>query len=277
MLPTVREDVRWVGNEIAHAPLANWNVYPSPDDTNTTKRIWFPVECDTMMIGHWFWNGYPPRNLDQLLHFYYVSVGRGSMLLLNVAPNPEGMFSEESVVRLRKFRAALNSIFNTDLAAGKKAAASNTRGNDATFGPENLLDGDKNTYWSTDDGVTSASVEIDLGTETEFNIIRMEEMIRQGQRVAEYQVEAWDAAASEWKLLNRGFTIGHRKLDRFQKVKSAKVRLTILRSRANPTIHSFGVHLDTVSPPEHFDPAVANAEVRPRTRAPRPTGPARGR
>ena len=55
------------------------------------------------------------------------------------------------------------------------------------------------------------------------------------------------------------------------------VRLTILRSRASPTIHSFGVHLDTVSPPEHFDPAVANAEVRPRTRAPRLSGQGSGK
>ena len=266
MLEPIREDVHWVGNENACAPLANWSVYPPPDVPAST-RIWFPVECDTMMIGHWFWDGTPPRSLATLLNFYYTSVGRNSILLLNVAPDPEGMFSAESVKRLHEFHAALEKIFGTDLASGGTATASNVRGNDPTFGAANVLDGDKTTYWATDDGVTNATLEVDLPVRREFNVVRMEEMIRLGQRVAEYRLEAWDDASGSWKELNHGFTIGYRKLDRFPTVKSSKVRLVILKSRACPVIKSFGIHLDTISPPESFEPAVANAEIHHKAKA----------
>jgi hypothetical protein len=89
--------------------------------------------------------------------------------------------------------------------------------------------------------------------------------------VAEYQLEVWDKTAGVWTLVNKGFTIGHRKLDRFPKVTSSKVRLTILKSRACPALKSIGVHLDTFSPPEHFATVFANAEAKKGTRMPRQT------
>ncbi len=46
----ITEDVRWVGNEQACALLENWSVYPPPA-TEASSRMWFPVECDTMMIN----------------------------------------------------------------------------------------------------------------------------------------------------------------------------------------------------------------------------------
>jgi alpha-L-fucosidase len=264
----ITEDVRWVGNEQACALLDNWSVYPPPG-TGASSRIWFPVECDTMMIGHWFWDGTPPKDLATLLNFYYTSVGRNSILLLNVAPDKRGQFSDESVRRLHEFHDALQKIFGTDFAAGKTAVASNVRGNDPAFAASKALDGDKNTYWATDDGVTNATLEVDLGGEREFNVVRLEEMISLGQRVAEYKVEAWNDASKSWQELNHGFTIGYKKLDRFPKVKASKVRLTILRSRACPAIKSFGVHLDTISPTDYFQPDKANMEIKPKAAAPK--------
>src|SRR5579862_736720 len=269
----ITEDVRWVGNELACAKLNNWSVYPAPDGSDSTNSlktpIWFPVECDTMMVGHWFWDGTPPKELPTLLNYYYTSVGRNSILLLNVAPDKRGLFSDESVQRLHEFHDALGKIFGRDFAAGKKATASNVRGNDPAFGADKALDDDKNTYWATDDGITNATLEVDLGGEQTFNVVRLEEMITLGQRVAEYKIEAWDDDSQNWKELNHGFTIGYRKLDRFPKTKSSRVRLTILRSLACPTIKSFGIHLDTVSPPRYFEPDRANFEVKSGTRAPR--------
>lgn len=265
-LEPILEDVRWVGNELACASLTNWSVYPAPQISTPASQSaqWFPVECDTMMIGHWFWDGTPPQDLATLLNYYYTSVGRNSILLLNVAPDKRGLFSDESVKRLHEFHDAIQKIFGTDFAAGKTAVASNVRGNDSTFSADKALDSDKNTYWATDDGVTSATLEVDLGGEQEFNVVRLEEMITLGQRVAEYKIEAWDEPSKAWKELNHGFTIGYRKLDRFPKVKSSKVRLTILQSRACPAIKSFGVHLDTISPAEYFQPDKANIELKPK-------------
>jgi alpha-L-fucosidase len=255
----ITEDVRWVGNEEASAPLASWSVYPTPDTKATDQeRIWFPVECDTMMVGHWFWDDQPPRSLATLLNYYYTSVGRNSILMLNVAPDRRGKFSDASIARMQEFRAALDSIFGRDFAKGHVATATNVRGNDTAFGAAAAVDGDKTTYWATDDGVTSASLEIDLGAEAEFNVIRLEEMIGLGQRVQRYRVEVPDG--SSWRTIAQGSTIGYRKLDRIPKTKAAKVRLTILEARACPTIRGFGLHLDIVSPAEYFEPAKANAE-----------------
>ena len=112
--------------------------------------------------------------------------------------------------------------------------------------------------------MTTATLEVDLGGEQEFNVVRLEEMLTLGQRVAEYKIEAWNDGSKNWQELNHGFTIGYRKLDRFPKVKASKVRLTILQARACPTIKSFGVHLDTISSDDSFEPAKANMEVKPK-------------
>ena len=64
----------------------------------------------------------------------------------------------------------------------------------------------------------------------------------------------------------QGTTIGYRKLDRFPAVKASRVRLTIDAARACPTIRGFGVHMDSISPAESFEPANALGEYR---RAPR--------
>jgi len=264
----IREDVRWVGNEMACAPLENWSVYPLRGETN--QAVWFPLECDTMMSGHWFWDTNPPADLQALLNFYYTSVGRNSMLILNVAPNPAGLFSDECVKGLHTFHAALQKIFGTDYALKQRAAATNVRGNSKRFSAAMALDGDPQTYWATDDAVTNATLQVELAGPTTFNVIRTEENIALGQRVQRYRVEAFIGDA--WKEICSGTTVGHRKLDRFPSVTASRVRLTILASRACPTITSFGVHYDSVSSPESFEPENALKEIKRGTRSPRTGG-----
>ncbi len=267
----VAEDVRWVGNEQACDPLTNWSVDPAPDSPKGTQGAghWFPRESDTMMIGHWFWDGTPPRDLDTLLNYYYWSVGRNSMLMLNVAPDKRGLFSEESLARLKEFHDALAKIFGTDFAAGKAATASNVRGGDEQFGASKAVDGDAGTYWATDDGVTAPALEVDLGGVQTFNVVRSEEMISLGQRVAGYHVEVMGEDGA-WKTVAKGTTIGYRKLDRFPAVRGTRLRLVIEKSLACPAIRGFGVHMDTVSKAEDFEPAVALKENRAKAAATAP-------
>jgi alpha-L-fucosidase len=137
------------------------------------------------------------------------------------------------MTRLREFRAALDRIFATDLAAGKAD-------------PANAL-------------------LIDFGADVEFNVVRTQEDIRWGQRVSEYKIEAF--ADGQWKLVHHGKTIGYKKLDRFPKVKASKLRVTIVASRAGWILSPVGVYLDTISPAEHFEPAKANMEIIRRPRA----------
>jgi len=63
-------------------------------------------------------------------------------------------------------------------------------------------DGNPETYWSTPDNITSASLIIDFGRDTEVNRILLQEYIRLGQRVQEFKIEA--LVDSTWKQLIDG-------------------------------------------------------------------------
>src|SRR5690606_30909782 len=54
-----------------------------------------------------------------LVDLYYKSVGRNSLLLLNIPPNKKGLFAEQDVKNLHEFRNILDETFRTNLAAGK--------------------------------------------------------------------------------------------------------------------------------------------------------------
>lgn len=103
------------------------------------------------------------------------------------------------------------------------------------------MDGDKATYWAADDGVTAASLQVDLGAGTAFNRVMIQEHIALGQRVKAFVVEMWDGQA--WKELGRGQTIGYKRILRFSTVTATKVRLRIEDARACPTISHLGLFL----------------------------------
>ncbi len=238
-------DIRWVGNEDGLAPETLWNAQEQNE-----KQVWWPAECDVpIRKSHWFFHTDDEASLhtvEKLLDIYYRSVGHGATLLLNVSPDRRGRLPEADVARLRELHTILADTFKTNLALDKAVEASNVRGDDGAFGAGRLVDGNPATYWATDDGVSSASVTIDLSEETTFNRSMVQEQVALGQRVEEYVIEAWDGA--EWRQVAAGTTIGHKRLNRFPETTARKVRLTIVRARACPAIHSFGLFRATKEP-----------------------------
>lgn len=91
-----RNDTRWIGNEWGHAPMSN---------VNLQNGVFSPGECDGCMTrinaeNFWFYNDtYNDyrRTPDELVNMYYLSVGRGANLLLNVAPDRRGLIQDEDV------------------------------------------------------------------------------------------------------------------------------------------------------------------------------------
>jgi alpha-L-fucosidase len=236
-------DVRWVGNESGVARETEWSVQPaSPAIHGKTGLVWYPAECDVSIRPGWFYHPEQDEQVkspDHLLDIYYQSVGRNSVLLLNIPPDRRGLLHENDAKRLRELRHVLDATFATNLARGKPAAASNVRGNDPAHGADKALDGDPATYWTTDDAVTSASLEVDLGAPVTFNLSMLQEHIALGQRVEAYAIEAWDGQA--WRVIAQGTTIGHKKLDRFPDVTASRVRVTLRQARANPTLREVGL------------------------------------
>ncbi len=250
-------DVRWIGNEAGTAGDPCW----SPFDAKQAEGPWGPKveaalqhghengvewkpgECDVSIRPGWFWHAKEDtkvRSVENLVNLYFRSVGHNSLLLLNVPPNTDGLFSDADVARLAEFRGALDAIFKTDLARGKGAKADNVRGKADAFAADKALDGDAATYWCTDDGVTTGAIEIDLGKRTTFSVASLREPIALGQRVAKYRIEIREHGA--WKTVQEGSTIGHRKLDRFTPVTARRVRLVIEESRACPAISEFALY-----------------------------------
>lgn len=253
-------DLRWIGNEKGFAGDPCWSTvdpsivpYPGAGGTDAARHslhhgdeggsVWRPGETDVSIRPGWFWHAAENdkvRSVDNLVELYFQSVGRNSLLLLNLPPDRRGLFHGVDVEHLAGFRQALDRLFAVDLAAGKPAVASNTRGSCADFGPAKALDGNQDTFWATDDSVTEAWLEVDLGAPTTFGIVNLQEAIALGQRVRSYRVERWDGQA--WQTVVTGKTIGHRKLDRFEPVTTQRVRLVITSARACPTISHFGLH-----------------------------------
>ena len=82
------------------------------------------------------------------MKIYYESVGRNSLLLLNVPADSRGLIHEVDSVRLMELRAALDEIFSVDLSEGAEVDASNVRGGSRRFKPQNLLSDDFDKYWA---------------------------------------------------------------------------------------------------------------------------------
>ncbi len=231
-------DVRWVGNESGVARAGESSVRKRGNDL-----VWYPAECDVSIRPGWFYHGHQDakvKPLDHLLDIYYKSVGRNSVLLLNVPPDRRGLFAEADLQRLREFRAALDAVFAKNLAAGRPAKADAVRGGGAAFAPARALDGRLDTYWAAADGATGGWIEVDLGEPREFNVVNLQEPIELGERSKRYRVEI--DRDGEWAAIARGTVIGHRNLLRIPRVSARRVRLVIEEARGCPAISEFGLY-----------------------------------
>ena len=252
----VGPDIRWVGNERGYANDTCWETYDpvgadggpaapgnvrereSPTGTRNGSR-WLPPECDVSIRPGWFWHELENARVKQpgqLMDLYYRSVGRGGNLLLNVPPDRRGLLHENDVASLRGFGESVRSTFQENLAAGAKIQASNARGKD--HGAQNLLERD--SYWTTDDSVRTPQAVISPGREITFNVIRLREHIKLGQRVDACELDCWKGGA--WQSFAKATSIGACRLIRLnENVTTNQVRLRVTQAAACPALCDFGL------------------------------------
>lgn len=254
-----RGDVTWAGSEQGYARF-----YPL---WNTRDNKWLSWEADTP-INHrgWFWHpgqGGHVKQPGQLMKIYMSSVGRGANLILNVAPNRDGQLDPADVASLQAFGNMRRELLARDFALGAKAGASSTYSRKCKA--SNLTDADIESFWSPRPGTSAPSVELHLKKPATFDVIRLREQIRLGQRVEAFQVDAWVDGA--WKTIvepgqpgenedapprgntwlqhvqgGKGHTIGNQVMRWLpEPVTTDKVRLTITRSKAVPCISEFSL------------------------------------
>jgi alpha-L-fucosidase len=248
--------VRWVGNERGVAGETNWNIITtdtlyagkagvedllasgSPDG-----KQWVPAEVDVSIRPGWFYHANEDDRVktpEELFNIYLTSVGRGSLLLLNVPPDKRGLINEKDVRSLQGFRELLDKAFAHNLAANAKTTASSYRGSAKKYSPAMLTDGDAKTYWATDDKVKSASIEIDLGRTVPVKYMVLQEYIALGQRVSAFNIEV--LSDGNWKKVAEATTIGHKRIISLSDVQASKIRVNITGSRACPVLSEIKVY-----------------------------------
>jgi len=248
--------VRWVGNERGIAGETNWNTI-SPDTLFAGKagiekllnegsengNKWIPAEVDVSIRKGWFYHAEEDslvKTPEKLFEIYLTSVGRGSTLLLNIPPDRRGLLHEIDVQSLKGFRALLNKEFKTNLALHAKVEATSYRGEVKPFSPANLTDGNNETYWATNDDVTTGSFEIALDTTHIINYILLQEYIKLGQRVKNFTIEIRKDNA--WQKVATATTIGYKRILKLEPVHTDRIRITIEASKACPILSNVEVY-----------------------------------
>lgn len=143
VLAITGDDVRWVGNEGGVGRETEWSVtplvpsiYAYSDSVNEALQItamsknigsreviekadklyWWPSEVDVSIRPGWFYSSsQEPHSLRRLADIYLQSVGRNSVLLLNIPPDTRGRINEKDVKRLQEFRAWIDENFTNNL------------------------------------------------------------------------------------------------------------------------------------------------------------------
>ena len=171
------------------------------------------------------------KTADALTDLYYRSVGHNATLLLNFPVDRDGLIHPTDSANAVNFHQNVQKQLAHNLLAGLSPKASDERGK--TFSAKAVTDGEYDTYWATNDGVNSATIEFDLPQTEKINRMMLQEYIPLGQRVKSFVVEY--NQEGEWlpvKLNEETTTIGYKRLLRFETVTTDKIRVRFTDSRA---------------------------------------------
>lgn len=252
--------VRWIGNELGYANEETWSKSKVDYKKNTidSKKVgsytvgyedgnqWTVPESDARITSGWFWGTTKntPKSVEDLAGMYFNSVGHNSPLLLNIPPNNQGKVDDAILKRVTEFGQNIKDTFKSNIAAHATVKASEVRGNDVDYSPENVLDGKDDTYWTVNDGTTTGKLVVELGERKTFDVVSIEEAIQFGQRIKAFKVE-YSNDGSDWKVFDEGTTIGAKRLSREGAVKADKLRITVTTSKDVPMISEVGIYKAT--------------------------------
>lgn len=247
---------RWVGNEKGFAGATNWSflregeVHPGYEKSyelqygHADGNQWVPAECDVSIRPGWFYHPEEDdrvKSPDQLVDLYYRSVGHNATLLLNFPVDRRGLIHPVDSANAVRFHEMIQQQLKTNLVAGMTPKVSNERGGD--FVALALTDDNFDTYWATEDGVTTADIEFSFDTPTRMNRMMLQEYIPLGQRVKAFVVEYLDK--DTWlpvKLNEETTTIGYKRLLRFETVETKGIRIRITDARGPLCLSNVGVY-----------------------------------
>ncbi len=205
-------DTRWIGNEDGFAPLPNFNIVDSVDFSVLSnerdimqEKLYLPGECDCRLRWkNWFYSGHDAntiKTLDQLMGLYYLSVGRGANLLINIGPDRRGLLPAEDAQRILEFGSEIKRRFSNPVAVGK-------------FAKKSI---DHKYFLALDDF-------------TLINHLILKEDISFGDGVLKYRILIKTSGTRKYVTVFEGANIGHKAICQFPAVHTNEVVVEILEA-----------------------------------------------
>ncbi len=256
-------EARWIGNEAGWAGQTNWspeNRGYAPESNgmygNENGWFWLPGESDAKAtnMGWFYHDGESPLSAERLFQMYLETVGRNSTLILNIPPNKAGVLPQASVNALTGMGKLVTDRLTNDFArtATVTTDATRTAGAARNYAATNMTDGDKNTYWATNDGTNTGVITLLWDNEQTVRYVELMEHIAKGQRVRKFHIET-TTDGSNWNRIAANAettTIGYKRIiplngstSNYGNGYSVKgIRITIDDSRSCPLISKVSVY-----------------------------------
>lgn len=265
-------DIRWVGTESGYGRETEWSVVPynltdqqqiaensqqkalsegftPPGDmqnadlgsrkviSKAKNLIWYPSEVDVSIRPGWFWHESENSRVktpEKLTDIYFSSVGRNSLLLLNIPPDTTGLIHQSDVDALKGWKKAIDDIFRNNLAENAKLTL-----NSKQFPVSILTDKSDESFLNTN-LQTPFVYEFEFEKEITTDVLLLQENIMHGQRIEQFTLETFENG--KWKKVTQGTTVGFKRLIRFPVTKTGKLRLIINESRLAPKLAEVGFY-----------------------------------
>ena len=287
------DDVRWVGNEGGLGRTTEWsatalmpNSYPGSDEvykrlginamskdlgsrelvSKASDLFWYPSEVDVSIRPGWFYHPEEDdkvKTVDQLTDLYYRSVGHNATLLLNFPVDRNGLIHPTDSLNAVSFHQRVQKELADNLLSSAKVSASDERG--GQFKVRGVTDGKYDTYWATNDGVTTADLTFTFSQPTKMNRVMIQEYIPLGQRVKSFVVEYKEG--DQWlsvKCNEETTTVGYKRLLRFEMIETEELRIRFTDARACLCINEVGAYY-APDATENYTPATSELKSFPFT------------
>lgn len=235
------QTIRWVGNEQGWAGDTDWCMI-NPELSDNTKHLnhgsengthWIPAEVDVSIRPGWFYHkreDHQVRTLAHLIDIYYRSVGHNANLLLNFPINLDGKIPALDSLRATEWHEVIVNDFKDNILKNAEVRVDNERGR--KFKAENVIDGNWDTYWATEDDYDFGTISFSFDKPVKMNRVVLQEYIPLGQRVKDFYMEG--ELNGKWFKINPYdtlSTIGYKRIVRFNTVELDKLIIYFEESR----------------------------------------------
>ena len=242
-------DVRWVGNEKGYANKTTWsNIYrdslyggmPDYNKFSSGQELgthFIPTETDVSIRPGWYYHPEEDgkvKSLDKLVDIYFNSIGLNSSLLLNIPVDTRGLIHENDSERMLELGEFLKNTFNKNLLEESKILFNNK-----SHPINKIIDKNINTFSSFKSNKNNV-IKITLENEKLVDIFEISENINLGQRIKEFIFEI--KVNEKWVTIEKGTTIGIKRLIKFKPTIIKELRFTIVDSKDIPLVSELGLY-----------------------------------